>query len=216
MEPLSRSERAALCNTALETGESAPTLCGEWRVKELVIHLLVRERDPLAAAGLVVPGLAGFTDHAMQRLAQQDFTALVERVRGGPPAWSPLRLPALDRAANGLELFVHHEDVRRARPSWEPRELSPQDQQMIWRSLALAGRGLVRPAGVPVQVRWPGGGRDGSDRTTTLRRGDEPAVVSGEPAELAMFLFGRDQHRGLHFDGPPERTQALREASLGA
>ena len=42
MEPLSRSERAALCNSALEAGESAPTLCGGWDVKDLVVHLLVR------------------------------------------------------------------------------------------------------------------------------------------------------------------------------
>ena len=40
MEQMSRTERAALCNSALEAGEDAPTLCEGWTVKDLVIHLL--------------------------------------------------------------------------------------------------------------------------------------------------------------------------------
>ena len=44
MEPLARTERAALCNTALDLGADSPTLCEGWTVKDLVIHLLIRER----------------------------------------------------------------------------------------------------------------------------------------------------------------------------
>ena len=69
MEPLSRTERAALCNTALETGEEAPTLCEGWNVKDLVIHLLVRERDPLGMPGIVFPPLEGLTERSARRLA---------------------------------------------------------------------------------------------------------------------------------------------------
>ncbi|ROR91446.1 TIGR03085 family metal-binding protein [Nocardioides aurantiacus] len=215
MEPLSRSERAALCNSALEAGESAPTLCGGWDVKDLVVHLLVRERHPVGAAGIVVPPLAGLTARTSRRLARQDFTALVERVRGGPPLWSPTAVPALDRAANSLEFLVHHEDVRRAQPGWEPRELAEAEQRAVWRSLAVAGKGLVRAAGVPVELRWPGAGHDGEDRTATLRAGQDPVVVTGEPVELALLLFGRDQHRGLRFAGPPDGVRRLRGSDLG-
>ncbi|KQT89271.1 hypothetical protein ASG49_15925 [Marmoricola sp. Leaf446] len=215
MEPLSRSERAALCNSALEAGESAPTLCGGWDVKDLVVHLLVRERHPVGAVGIVVPPLAGLTERTSRRLARQDFTALVERVRGGPPLWSPTSVPALDRAVNSLEFLVHHEDVRRAQPGWEPRELAEAEQRAVWRSLAVAGKGLVRAAGVPVELRWPGAARDGDARTTTLRAGQDPVVVTGEPVELALLLFGRDQHRGLRFDGPPEGVRRLRGSDLG-
>lgn len=215
MEPLSRSERAALCNSALDAGESAPTLCGGWSVKDLVVHLLVRERHPVGAVGIVVPPLAGLTERTSRRLARQDFTALVERVRGGPPLWSPTAVPAVDRTANSLEFLVHHEDIRRARPGWAPRELAHAEQRAVWRTLAVAGKALVRPAGVPVELRWPGAARDGADRTATLRPGADPVVVSGEPVELAMLLFGRDQHRDLVFAGPDEGVRRLRGSDLG-
>ena len=211
MEPLSRTERAALCNTALEIGEEAPTLCDGWSVKDLVIHLLVRERDPLGAPGILVPQLAWLTDRASRRLGGQDFTALVERLRGGPPIWSPTRVPPVDTVVNGLEYFVHHEDIRRSQPDWEPRELNEGEQAQLWKLLGQAGRGLVRPAGVPVQVRWPGAGKEGADRTRTLRRGDDPVVVSGQPSEVAMFLFSRARHRGLTYDGPPDAVATLKK-----
>ena len=37
-----------------------------------------------------------------------------------------------------------------------------------------------------------------------LAAGDDPVVITGEPAELTMFLFGRDQHTGLKFEGPQD------------
>ena len=211
MEPLSRTERAALCNTALEIGEDAPTLCGDWTVKDLVIHLLVRERDPLGAPGILVSRLEWLTDRASRRLSKQDFSSLVERLRGGPPLWSPTAVPPLDAVVNGLEYFVHHEDIRRAQPGWEPRELAEGEQRNLWKLLGQAGRGLVRPAGVPVELRWPASAKDGSDRTRTLRRGEEPVVVSGQPSEVAMFLFSRSRHHGLTFDGPHDAVSALKE-----
>ena len=170
MESMSRTERAALCNTALEAGEQAPTLCGRWTVKDLVIHLLVRERDPLGAPGIVIPQLEGLADRSARRLAGQDFSSLVERVRSGPPKWSPLSLPPLDRAVNTLEYFVHHEDIRRAGTEWEPRELTDREQRAIWKSISVAGKGLVRPAGVPVVIRWSGDDRTRSAGTRSSDR----------------------------------------------
>jgi len=212
MEPMSRTERAALCNTALEAGEHAPTLCGRWTVKDLVIHLLVRERDPLGAPGILVPSLESLTDRSARRLAGQDFSSLVERVRSGPPKWSPMVLPPLDRAVNTLEYFVHHEDIRRAGADWEPRELTEREQKAIWKAITVAGKGLVRPAGVPVEIRWP---REERERSAVLRKGDDPAVVSGPPAELTLFLFGRVQHGELEFSGPEQHVRELRRGELG-
>ena len=45
--PLARRERHELCDLALTVGEDAPTLCGDWIVKDLVVHLLVRENRPM-------------------------------------------------------------------------------------------------------------------------------------------------------------------------
>jgi uncharacterized protein (TIGR03085 family) len=212
MEQMSRSERAALCNAALEAGEGAPTLCEGWTVKDLVIHLLIRERDPVGATAIVVPQLDGLAQRSARRMQDQDFSALVERVRGGPPVWSPMKVPVLDRLLNTLEFFVHHEDIRRAAPGWAPRELTDREQRILFKGAAAAGKGLVRPAGVPVEIRWADGERE---RSAVLAEGDDPVVVSGPPAELTMFLFGRDQHTGLTFEGPQERVDALTSKSLG-
>jgi len=212
MEQMSRTERAALCNSALEAGEDAPTLCGGWTVKDLVIHLLIRERDPVGATAIVVPQLDRFARRSAARMANQDFTTLVERVRSGPPRWSLMAVPQLDRLLNTLEYFVHHEDIRRARPGWKPRELTDREQRILFKGAATAGKGFVRSAGVPVEIRWTDGERE---RSAVLAKGDDPVVVTGEPAELTMFLFGRDEHTGLSFDGPAARVEALTSTNLG-
>jgi uncharacterized protein (TIGR03085 family) len=212
MEQMSRTERAALCNSALEAGEDAPTLCGDWSVKDLVIHLLVRERDPIGAPGILIPQLSRLADRSARRMGQQDFTTLVERVRNGPPRWSPMALPPLDNALNTLEYFVHHEDIRRARPGWEPRELTDREKRMLFKGASVAGKGLVRKVGVPVEIRWADGVRE---RSAVLAKGADPVVATGEPEELTMFLFGRAQHTGLSFDGPQAHVDALTSENLG-
>jgi uncharacterized protein (TIGR03085 family) len=212
MDPMSRRERAGLCNAALEAGEEAPTLCGGWTVKDLVIHLLVRERDPLAAPGILIPPLHGLTRRSERRLQHQDFSALVERVRGGPPRWSVMALPPVDQLLNTLEYFVHHEDIRRAAPGWEPRELTDRENRILFKGAATAGKRFVKSVGVPVRVRWADGDRV---RESVLARGEDPVVVTGEPSELTMFLFGRDQHTGLKFEGPQAGIDALQSGDLG-
>jgi uncharacterized protein (TIGR03085 family) len=212
MEQMSRTERAALCNSALEAGQDAPTLCGGWTVKDLVIHLLVRERDPIAAPGIVIPQLSKLARRSANRMAAQDFTTLVERVRNGPPRWSVMAIPPVDRLLNTLEYFVHHEDIRRATPGWEPRELTDREQRILFKGAATAGKGFVRSVGVPVEIQWTDGERD---RSAVLANGDDPVVVTGEPAELTLFLFGRDQHTGLTFEGPQAHVDALTTKDLG-
>ena len=200
-----RRERGALCDLALTVGPSAPTLCGSWTVRELVVHLLVRERRPWAAPGILVPALSGLVDHASAALTRRPFEELVETLRT-PPA--PVRIGAVERTVNTMEFFVHHEDIRRAAPDWASRPLDARDEADLWRSLGMIGRGLVRPAGVPVVAS------DGN-RTVTLRRGERPAIVSGPVGEVALFLFGRKQVAGLTFDGPAATVAALRDAPLG-
>jgi uncharacterized protein (TIGR03085 family) len=203
MQPMSRTERAALCNEALEVGADAPTLCEGWTVKDLVVHLLVRERDPVGASGIVVGRLAGLTDRSSNKLAQQDFSALVERVRTGPPAWSVFRVPPLDRLANTVEFFCHHEDIRRAQPGWKPRELTDREQRALWKQVTTMGRAAMRRTGVPVEVVWPA-----ADERSTLSPGSDPVVLSGDPAELVMLLLGRDQHH-VSVEGPPDSVSRL-------
>jgi uncharacterized protein (TIGR03085 family) len=205
---LARRERHALCDLALALGEEAPTLCAGWDAKDLVAHLVVREHRPLAGLGIAVPALSGLAEREMAKVERQDFPALVARVR--TPGLTPYALPPVDRLVNTLEYFVHHEDLRRAQSGWEPRDLDPRDQSSLWSQVKLAGRGLVRKAGVPVQIR-----RSDTGETAALRRGPEPVVVTGLPSEIVVLLFGRDRVRGLTFDGPQDRVARLRKADLG-
>ncbi len=197
--PLARRERHALCDLALLLGEDAPSLCGDWTAKDLVAHLLVRENRPIGALGIALGPLSGLADHAMRRVAKRDFGVLVEKLRD--PGLTPYRLRPVEVVANTLEYFVHHEDLRRAQPGWQPRELGPADEAALWRAVRLAGKVLTKSVGVPLQIRRTD--TDSPERTIAiLRRGDDPVTVAGRPSELVLFLYGRTQLSGLTFDGP--------------
>jgi uncharacterized protein (TIGR03085 family) len=209
MTRMSRTERIALCDLALQVGEDQPTLCEGWTVKDLVVHLLLRERHP-AAAGLVVKPLAGLLERESRRYARQDFTVLVERLRQGPPPWSPFALPKVDAAANTAEYFVHHEDIRRARPSWEPRDLPSRAHDALWKIVRIAGKGLVRSATSGVVLE-----RSDTGERAELKGGDDPVVVRGLPAELMLFVYGRKPQARVELLGPDDAVAALRGADLG-
>jgi hypothetical protein len=55
--------------------------------------------------------------------------------------------------------------------------------------------------------------RTDTGATVTLRQGDDPVVLSGQPVEVLLFLFGRDETTGLSFDGPDEAAAAVRSAN---
>jgi uncharacterized protein (TIGR03085 family) len=202
-------ERALLCALAQQLGPDAPTLCGDWTVKELVVHLLLREGHP-AAVGIVVPPLRALLDRATAKTGSQDFNDLVERLRHGPPVWSPFALPRVGALANLLEFYVHHEDIRRAQSSWEPRALPVRTEDGIWRALRHAGRGLVLKAPVGVV-----GERSDTGARATLKKGDGEVVVRGLPSEVTMFAYGRQPHARVELLGEDADVAALHEASLG-
>ena len=110
-DSLARRERRDLCDLALVLGPDAPTLCEGWTSSDLMAHLVVRERNPVAAAGNAVPRLAGINRRAMDREQSRGYEVLVERYR--KPAAFLRALRPVDEAMNAFELLVHHEDLRR-------------------------------------------------------------------------------------------------------
>lgn len=186
-----------------ETGPDAPTLCGAWTVRELAAHLVVRERRPDAAPGIMLRPFAGYLGRVQDKAATRPFDELLDRIRTGPPWWSPLR--PVDAIANLSEMFVHHEDVRRARPGWEPRELSAADQQRLWSVLRRMGKMAYRKSPVPVELAAPGGER------VRVVGGEGPVVtLGGPPAELLLHAFGREQVR-IETEGEPAAVRQVLE-----
>lgn len=209
MTALSRTERSELCDLALRLGEDEPTLCGGWDVKDLVVHLLVREGSP-AAIGITVPALAKVTDLASQRLSDRDFEELVERLRKGPPFYSPFGWSKVDRMFNTLEFFVHHEDIRRAQPTWEPRALSRRAESLLWAQVRVAGKGLVRGAPVGVVLE-----RSDNGKRAVLRNATRSVVVRGLPSELTLFVYGRKDQAKVELAGSDDDVAALRGSEMG-
>ena len=119
---VAQRERAALVEILRAVGPDAPTLCEGWMTRDLVAHLVVRERRPDALPGLVFGPLASYTARVQNRLSTSTkWEDLVELFASGPPVFSLFKV--LDPLASIHEMFVHHEDVRRAQTGWEPREL---------------------------------------------------------------------------------------------
>lgn len=205
---LATDERAAICDEFEKVGPDRPTLCEGWTTRDLLDHLLARERQPWSAVGMFVPALSGVTDNAMAGYARMPWAEAVDLLRAGAPAWSPFRVPALDKLANGGELFVHHEDVRRGEPGWEPRPADPVRDGELWTMLQRMGRMLFRSAAPGVVLRRPSGEQH------VVTTGSGLVTLVGEPGELLLYGFGRDTAR-VEVEGAPAAVAAFRSASRG-
>jgi uncharacterized protein (TIGR03085 family) len=190
-------------------GADQPTLSGEWTVKDLVVHLVVREGSP-AALGIAVGPLAWLTEAEYRRVGRRGFPELVGKLRNGPPRLSPYAVPKLDDLSNTLEFFVHHEDIRRAQPAWEARVLGDDEQRLLWAMVRTAGKALVRkaPTGVTIENATTGS-------RAVLKGGTDHVVVRGLPSEVTLFVFGRAAQADVELHGPDDAVARLRGTSLG-
>jgi uncharacterized protein (TIGR03085 family) len=198
---LASRERAALSDELERVGPDRPTLCAGWTTRDLLAHLLVRERQPLAAAGIMIPALVAVTERAMGGYRDLPWAEAVQLFRGGPQAWSPMRVERVDAAANGMEFFVHHEDIRRGEPGWEPREPDVERDAELWAGARRMGM-LLRRSPVGVVLARPSGERH------VVKTGPGVVIVVGEPGELVLFAFGRDAVR-VELQGEPDDVEAL-------
>lgn len=204
---VAQRERAALVATFREVSPDAPTLCDGWDVRDLTAHLVVRERRLDAAPGIMIPAFADYTERVQDQVAAStDWDVLLSLVADGPPLYSPFKL--LDPIANVAEMFIHHEDVRRARPEWEPRPLDEQTTSALRRPIAMMARMTLRKAPARVVLRTPQG-----ETVATAGRGPE-VTVTGDPGELLMFAAGRDQAR-VSLDGSADLVAAVKGARGG-
>jgi uncharacterized protein (TIGR03085 family) len=203
-------ERSDLTALAERLGPDAPTLCEGWAGRDLVAHLVERDSGSPATFGVGVPAVRRYLEHRRVRRTRGDFAALVRRLRSGPPRLSPFGLPGLDKVLNSTEFFIHHEDLRRAQPGWEPRTLSAGMQDALWRTVKVAGRLAVVRVGVGIVAE-----RADTGERVTLKKGSPSVVVRGEPAEVLLYTHGRRDHAQVELLGPDEALSGLATARLG-
>lgn len=202
---LAKSERGQLADLLLRVGPDQPTRCAGWTTRDLAAHLVVRERRPDSALGMLIPPLHERTERIRLAKAAEPFERIVDQVRN-PPWWSPVSNPLTDDLANGGEFFIHHEDVRRASAGWEPRELSPEHRAALWRAARFAGKMALRRVKVAARVVESGG-------LGEFTVGENPRLTLRGPAgELALLLSGRQDVARVEIDGPAEE---IRNARLG-
>lgn len=202
-----RDERAALAALLQETGPDEPTLCEGWQTRDLAAHLVLRERRPDAAAGVMGGPMAGYTER-MQRhyLEKYSFPTLITMFRTGPPKLSVFALPGADEAVNTVEYFVHQEDVRRAADGWTERELPAGLQSVLWRRLASTKLFLrSAPTGIVLSAQGP----SGADVTLTAKNAAPSVTVTGSPAELTLWSMGRARAAHVTLDGPDDALEKL-------
>lgn len=205
---LAQSERAQLADLFVTLGPDQPTLCEGWDTKDLLIHLLVRERSPLGAVGNYVPPLKSFTEKSTADYAKKPWTELIDEYRSGPPVWNPFGWGPLDELANGGEMFIHHEDARRGQAGWEPRVYDAQTAAALDK-MATSGlsKMALRKSTVGVVAELP-------TRTVTLKAGEPVVTVTGDPGEVVLWISGRDAVR-LEFAGDEAAIETLSKAERG-
>jgi uncharacterized protein (TIGR03085 family) len=205
-----RVERAALADLLVSVGPDEPTLCEGWLTRDLAAHLVIRDRRPDAAAGIMIKGLARRTARIQNHTAAtRTFEQLVDELRK-PPAMSLAGFGPTDRATNTSEFFVHHEDVRRAQPTWEPRPLDPGLGRALYGQAKLGAKMRLRRFPATITIISPGYGEP-----IKTGAGGPGLSITGDPGELTLLLSGRQSAARVRFDGPDELVDQLRSTKLG-
>jgi uncharacterized protein (TIGR03085 family) len=203
-------ERRRFADELIAVGPDSPTLCGDWTTRDLAAHIVLRDRRPDAMPGVLVKALAGYTDKVQHRIAAREWADIVADVRDGAPLWSPARFDGVDRLVNTTEFFVHLEDVRRAQPEWSARTLPDDLIDDLHAAIGRSAKPFARkaPAGITLQ---PDDGR-----AAIVANVRTPMVtVTGPVGELVLWIFGRQAHALVEYEGPAASVDALRSASFG-
>jgi uncharacterized protein (TIGR03085 family) len=190
--PIDERERLDLCELLDQLGPGAPTLCEGWTTSDMAAHLVLREH------------FRRWGDDQRAKEKAKGYPYLVSRVRAGAPL-VPWRIPGARTLANGLEYFIHYEDVRRAN-GHGPRADIAELEALAWRMSGFMGRRLARKARpFGLELMSPDG------RHRALGAGPR-AALSGRPTELVLYLAGRRSAANVALSGPDDAVAAVRQA----
>jgi uncharacterized protein (TIGR03085 family) len=203
-----RIERAALADLFAEIGPDRPTLCEGWRTRDLAAHIVVRDRRPDAAAGVVIKALAPHNDRVRIKAMERPWDVLIDQVRR-PPRLSIAGIGPLDRLTNTSEFFVHHEDARRAESDWSPRPIDPGLAAALARQIGFSAKLALRRFPARITIDMPG------YAPIMVGGGAEPVTIAGDPGEMTLFLTGRQAHARITATGDTATVTRLTTAHLG-
>lgn len=181
-----KNERAHLVALLRAVGPGHRTLCEGWQTADLLAHLLLRERRPVAAAGMFLRPFARHTKTAMTDIREMPWPEQLRLLAQGPPAWNPMGWSRLEGLANAAEFFVHHEDVRRANEGWTERLLDAEQTAVVRRVLPIIARLALRKLPFGVTAELP-------DRHIVLRQRRPMLTIVGRPGEIVLWTYGREQ-----------------------
>jgi uncharacterized protein (TIGR03085 family) len=204
---LDERERHELCHLLLDLGPDAPTLCEGWDTLDLAAHLVVREREPRAALGIISDRFAAHTRRRQDAWADKGLEAVIERLRSGPPRlW---RVPGLRTLLNLIEFAVHHEDARRANGLGRRADRHDLDDA-LWSLVGGSARFGTRSLGpIGLELVRPGGERK------RVRKGDDVATLTGCPLELVLYLSGRKRVAEVELTGSNQAVTSVAAARFG-
>lgn len=204
------AERRSLADTLAEVGPAAPTLAGRWTAEDIAAHVVSLDRfggvatfigRTVVAQGVRLNDAASrFADTSIRATRRRGFAWVLEQLRSSPP-----RLLLGQRVAPiGLfEVFVHHEDVRRASARW-PRRTAPAGlaAAVPW-LLRYQRRVLPR---VSLKVRT-------GDMHFTTGSGPE-VVLAGPISEVALWLAGRRDSADVELEGDEVAVKEMSDSRI--
>ena len=205
-----RIERESFADTLTTVGPDAATLCSGWNARDLAAHVVLRERRPDAAVGIMVPFLRNYTESVRKSMLGNDWSELVDQVKLGPPSWNPMGWSSFENVVNLFEFFVHHEDVLRGAPNWQPRTLTTELSQALMARLHDSAWLLWRRARVGVILT------DGTSSIVAKRppKGAGIVTVSGSVSELVLRSYGRSEVN-IDVDGARHDLELFALTDLG-
>ncbi|WP_296141310.1 maleylpyruvate isomerase family mycothiol-dependent enzyme [uncultured Tessaracoccus sp.] len=175
-----RRQRQQLVSALRQAGALAPTACEGWTAQDLAAHLWVREHRLDALPGIGLSRFAGHTEQVQARaLHRKGFEGLLEDLEQ-PPALVRL----LDPIVNGVEYYIHHEDV--LRPQGERVQLQPRDVAPLTRVALLLARKSRLGKDLRLVVTPTGG------HARSFGAGSTVVHVEGPGNELLLHFTGRD------------------------
>ncbi|WP_157965526.1 maleylpyruvate isomerase family mycothiol-dependent enzyme [Euzebya rosea] len=217
-------QRAALCDMLDALSDEqwhAETLCEGWDAGDIVAHLLVREREPIPAIGILFPPLSGLLDRRMAARKAQGRERMMAALRGGPPPW--MRLPVVRDVQVG-EDWIHAADVARGGAATaDGPAIAPFDgtedadvARQLWQAVGRFAPMTLRGVEVSGVVDLTDGTthrtyRVGGPVARSASGAEPDLTVRGPVGELVLFATGRPR-----CEVTVEGDEALRESIEGA